>query len=178
LFSPEASGVEARSDASETVRALPQLVRRTVPQRIALVLSVEDNAWVALSAPDLLRILANLVLNARDAIADVGTIGVHVRRGGGNVMLEVSDTGSGMDEETRARLFQPFFTTKPIGRGTGLGLATAKILVERAGGEIKCVSEPGTGTRFTIRVPEIAAPGAVVSTPAAHRAASEDLSAS
>ena len=126
-----------------------------VPQRIDLTFSIEDGAWIPLSASDLLRILANLILNARDAIAEAGSIGVEVRRGGGHVTISVTDNGCGMDEAARARLFEPFFTTKPIGRGTGLGLATAKILVERAGGEIEVVSEPGIGTRFTIRLPEV-----------------------
>jgi len=158
VFAAEAPGGDARCDAALTARTLPQMVRRVLPERIALELATEAGAWVPLSATDLVRILSNLVLNARDAITDAGSIGVHVRRGGGDVTIEVTDDGSGMDEETRSRLFQPFFTTKPIGRGTGLGLATAKILVERAGGELTFVSEHGRGTQFTIRLPEVAAP--------------------
>ena len=160
VFAAEAPGAHARCDAGLTARTLPQMVRRVIPERIALELATEEGAWIPLSATDLVRILSNLVLNARDAISDAGSIRVHVRRGGGDVTIEVTDDGSGMDEETRARLFQPFFTTKPIGRGTGLGLATAKILVERAGGELSFASEPGRGTQFTIRLPEAAAPAA------------------
>lgn len=155
LFAPEAHVGDARSDAGLAASAIPQMVRHTIPRRIALIMKVEGEAHVPLSASDVTRILTNLVLNARDAINDAGTISVYVRRAGGSVTIEVVDDGSGMDVETHARLFQPFFTTKPIGRGTGLGLATAKILVERAGGEISCSSSLGTGTRFTIRLPAV-----------------------
>jgi signal transduction histidine kinase len=154
LFAPEEPAVESLSDASHAARTLSQMMRRAVPQRIELVFSIEDGAWIPLSAGDLLRILANLILNARDAITDTGSIGFLLRRAAGFVTIEVTDDGCGMDETTRAQLFHPFFTTKPLGRGTGLGLATTKILVERAGGEIEFVSEPGRGTTFTIRLPE------------------------
>ena len=87
-------------------------------------------------------------------VADSGTITLAVKRTTDSVTIDVADNGSGMDAEIHGRLFQPFFTTKPIGRGTGLGLATAKILVENAGGQIVCTSIPTKGTRFTIRLPE------------------------
>ncbi|MBA3820440.1 MAG: substrate-binding domain-containing protein, partial [Deltaproteobacteria bacterium] len=114
------------------------------------------DARVAIATTDLARICANLVLNARDAIAGAGTIAVRVTRELAHVVIEVEDNGAGMDAATLARLFQPFFTTKPVGRGTGLGLATSKILVERAAGLITVVSEVGHGTCFTIRLPLVA----------------------
>jgi signal transduction histidine kinase len=159
VFAPGALGSDARCDAAMTARALPAMVRRTIPRRIALELEVdhEGESWIPLSANDLLRVLSNLVLNARDAITDAGSIRVRIGRAAGRVTIDVTDDGCGMTDETRARLFQPFFTTKPIGRGTGLGLATTRILVERAGGEIDVVTAPGAGARFTIRLPEIGA---------------------
>lgn len=160
LFGPEAESHESQCDGARAARAVPQMVRRTIPQRVALELAIDDHAWVPLSATDLTRILANLVYNARDAISGSGTISLRVRRSEGSVLFEVADDGSGMSPETRARLFQPFFTTKAVGRGTGLGLATAKILVERAGGVIECASEEGHGTRVTIRLPASIAPAA------------------
>ena len=153
LFVPEAERAEALCDAAQAARGVPQLVRRTLPKSVALEMTIDDHAWVPMSATDLTRILANLVYNARDAISGSGTIALQVRRSEDSVLLEVADDGSGMAPQTLARLFQPFFTTKPIGRGTGLGLATAKILVERAGGVIECASELGQGTRITIRLP-------------------------
>ncbi|MDB4963679.1 MAG: multi-sensor hybrid histidine kinase [Myxococcales bacterium] len=157
VFAPGASDVDASCDAVTTARALPAMVRRTIPRRIALELAIDHDgeARIPLSANDLLRVLSNLVLNARDAIAGDGTITVRIGRGSGCVMIDVTDDGCGMDEETRSRLFQPFFTTKPIGRGTGLGLATTKILVERAGGEIELTTAPGAGAHFTIRLPQL-----------------------
>jgi len=158
VFAPEQGEVEARCDAARVAHALPQIVRRMIPRRISLELSADDEAWVALGGTDLLRIFTNLVLNARDAIAEAGTISLKITRGGSTTSIEVRDDGAGMDEATRARVFQPFFTTKPVGRGTGLGLATAKILVERAGGTIEFVSELGRGTCFTIRLPRATPP--------------------
>lgn len=155
LFAPEAHVSAAHCDAGLAVRAVPQMVRRSIPDRIALVMTVDGDSYVPLSSSDITRIVTNLVLNARDAIGDAGTIAISVQRDGGCVAVEVADDGAGMDAETHARLFQPFFTTKPIGRGTGLGLATAKILVERAGGDIVCSTTLGKGSRFTIRLPEV-----------------------
>jgi len=76
---------------------------------------------------------------------------------GPHVLLEVSDTGLGMDPETRAHLFEPFFTTKELGKGTGLGLASVYAVVKRAGGHIAVASQPGRGTSFRVFLPESAA---------------------
>ncbi|MDQ3365225.1 MAG: HAMP domain-containing histidine kinase [Myxococcota bacterium] len=157
-FAPGASLGPATGDATEAVRALPKLVRRMIPPRIALTTSADDDAWVAIPTTDLARICANLVLNARDAIAGAGHITVRATREPVHVVIAVEDDGAGMDAATLARLFQPFFTTKPVGRGTGLGLATSKILVERAAGVITVVSALGRGTCFTIRLPLVARP--------------------
>ena len=89
----------------------------------------------------------------RDAMPDLGTITIRVTREASHVQIDVRDTGTGMSPEVLNQLFQPFFTTKPVGRGTGLGLATSKILVERANGTISVASEVGKGTTFTIRLP-------------------------
>lgn len=145
------------SDAAEVVRSLPKLVRRTLPARIELAIEAEPDLKVGMAASDLQRICANLVFNARDAImssaTSTGTIEVRLTRDREAALLVVCDDGAGMSPATLAQLCTPFFTTKPVGRGTGLGLATTKILVERAGGILSVTSELGIGSAFAIRLP-------------------------
>ncbi len=107
------------------------------------------------------QVLMNLVGNARDAMAQGGTLTIGVARNpDGSVILAVGDTGPGMDEATRMRVFEPYFTTKA--HGHGLGLATVHGIVVQHGGRIEVDSRPGAGARFTIRFPAPpAAPPAV-----------------
>ena len=98
-------------------------------------------------------VLLNLVVNARDAMPNGGTLTIALEERGPNVVLRVEDSGHGMDEATKARAFDPFFTTKEAGKGTGLGLSTAYGIVEQAGGTIHIESAPGRGTTFEIAIP-------------------------
>ena len=98
------------------------------------------------------RILLNLVANARDAMPAGGPITVTVTTGDG-VVLEVSDTGSGIDPAIAEKIFEPFFTTKARHQGTGLGLAIVRSGVEAAGGQVQVLSTPGRGTTFRITLP-------------------------
>jgi signal transduction histidine kinase len=97
------------------------------------------------------KVLLNLMLNAEDAMPQGGTLTLQARAEDGWVALDVIDTGCGMDAELAAKAFTPFVTTKPGGHG--LGLATARKIVRAHGGEISVQSEPGRGTKFTIRLP-------------------------
>ncbi len=110
-------------------------------------------------------IVLNLALNARDAQPDGGTIRLETHAGEHAVELRVTDTGSGMDESTLARVFDPFFSTKDDEHGTGLGLSIVHDLVVGNGGQIDVESEPGVGTTFSVVLPLAARP-AVLTAPA------------
>ena len=125
----------------------------------------EEPAQMVADPGQIEQVLLNLVVNARDAMTDGGTIVIETRlveaprdmAGSGRaVCLTVTDTGIGMSAETQARIFEPFFTTKEVGKGTGLGLSTVFGIVQQSGGQIECISEPGAGTSFRIYWPYIA----------------------
>jgi len=124
-----------------------------------------ENSWILSDPGQIEQVIMNLAVNSRDAMPEGGRLTVSTRNAqslpeGGDsgarqtwVVLEVEDTGTGMDEQTRARIFEPFFTTKPDGKGTGLGLATVYGIVKQIGGHIHVESTPGQGTRFEIYFP-------------------------
>lgn len=130
-----------------------RMLRRLLPAGVELALRLEADAMVAIDPVEVDQILMNLVLNARDAIGDAGLIVVKSRRSAADVLLTVSDTGPGMDAVTRDRAFEPYFTTKGPGDGTGLGLATVREIVDRAGGSIDLLTAPGGGTTLSVHLP-------------------------
>ena len=135
------------------------LERRARANNASLHLEVEADlpqAWV--DANELEQVLANLVNNALDALKKGGTIGIAARRDGAEVVIKVADNGSGIRPEDLDRIFQPFFTTKPVGKGTGLGLAVVYGIVRGWGGTISVESVPDQGTTMIVRVP-VASPG-------------------
>jgi len=145
---------EATIDVAVTLRQLEPLLRRAAAGRVAL--SVEVDAAPLLAAfPEgaLEQVVLNLVLNALDATEAGGEIHVAAEADGARVRVTVVDTGTGIDEAVLPSIFEPFFTTKDAGRGTGLGLAVAKDLVERHGGTIGVGSLPGRGTTFAVTLP-------------------------
>ncbi|MHB1845110.1 MAG: sensor histidine kinase [Deltaproteobacteria bacterium] len=99
------------------------------------------------------QVLVNLLVNAAQAIPDHGTVAIETRAEGDGVRLSITDSGTGMDEETRARLFEPFFTTKPLGIGTGLGLSVVHGIVQSHGGRIDVQSVLGRGSCFSVWLP-------------------------
>jgi signal transduction histidine kinase len=101
----------------------------------------------------LVQVLVNLLVNAGQATPAGGVVRLLTRREGAQVRVEVRDTGTGMSEETKQRLFQPFFTTKPAGIGTGLGLSVVQGIIKAHGGRIEVESELGQGTCFIIHLP-------------------------
>jgi PAS domain S-box-containing protein len=153
-------------DLNETVEGMLKMLRRLIGENIALAWLPESDIWpVRMDPSQLDQILANLCINARDAIADVGKITIETGKAvfdasycadhpgfspGEYVLLAVSDNGSGMTPETLKNLFEPFFTTKGVGKGTGLGLATVYGIVRQNSGFINVYSEPEKGTTFRI----------------------------
>jgi PAS domain S-box-containing protein len=156
-------------DLNKTVAGILKMLQRLIGEDIHLDWQPEADLWpVKVDPSQIDQILANLCVNARDAIADVGKIAIEMGNStldaaycadhpgfvtGEYVRLAVSDDGCGMDRETLDKLFEPFFTTKEIGKGTGLGLATAYGIVKQNNGFIDVYSEPGRGTTFTIYLP-------------------------
>jgi signal transduction histidine kinase len=100
------------------------------------------------------QVFLNLFLNARDAMPSGGWLSVATRVDGDRVIAEIADTGSGIPSEQIARIYDPFFTTKAIGRGTGLGLSITYGIVREHDGTILCDSAVGQGTRFTMALPQ------------------------
>jgi PAS domain S-box-containing protein len=156
-------------DLNGIVEGMLKVLRRLIGEDIDLIWQPDTNLWrVKMDPVQIDQILANLCVNSRDAIADVGKVTIETenvvldenysadREGflpGDYVMLAVSDNGSGMDKETLENVFVPFFTTKEIGVGTGLGLSTVYGIVKQNHGFINIYSEPGKGTTVKIYLP-------------------------
>jgi signal transduction histidine kinase len=158
------------------VRDLLKLLHQTLGAEYQLVLDLPpDLPSVRADRTQLEQVLINLVLNARDATPPGGTISVVAQtveldaaygrrhldvtlRQGPYVMLAVTDTGQGMDAETMERAFEPFYTTKAVGQGTGLGLSTVYGIVKQAAGYVWIYSEPGQGTSVQVYLPAVLAP--------------------
>ena len=158
-------------DLNAAVDGLEPMVRQLIGENMRLIVKLDDQAGsIRADAGQFDQILVNLVVNARDAMPDGGTVTIETQcvavdepyavshldvRPGPYVVLSVTDTGVGMDSATREHIFEPFFTTKAPGKGTGLGLATTYGIVRQAGGHIWVYSEPGIGTAFKLYFPRI-----------------------
>lgn len=167
--------------ASEMSRQMIDFSRRqtTAPKKINLNTIINDQKKLLQSAlgrkiemkfqltsglPDILadvgsleQILMNLVINARDAIKDQGKVTIRTIpvENSKRLLLEITDTGQGFDEATKAKLFQPFFTTKEPDKGTGLGLASVQRLMHKMSGSVTVESQPGQGTTFRLVFPAL-----------------------
>ena len=158
-------GSTSRSDVPQVIAAFEPLLRRLVGASVALSFRFDDEVPEVGLAPTLIeQILLNLAANARDAMPSGGTLSIEgVRamrewepgRARPCALIAVTDTGTGMDDETMERMFDAFFTTKEQGKGTGLGLATVNGIVEQAGGIVEVDSSVGRGTTFRIYLPAI-----------------------
>jgi len=156
-------------DMNDTVTTMLKMLRRLIGENINLTWRPGAGVWLVMMDPSQIdQILANLCVNSRDAITDVGKVTIETENvvideaccsdqpyfvPGEYVRLTVSDTGCGMDKEIREQIFEPFFSTKEIGKGTGLGLATVYGIVKQNNGFINVYSEPGQGTVCSIYLP-------------------------
>ncbi|WP_427026498.1 PAS domain-containing protein (plasmid) [Aureimonas ureilytica] len=156
------------TDVVALVAEMEDLVRRTVGPGIALRIHSADDLWPVLVDPNQLEnALLNLCINARDAMPDGGTLTIELFNQhldaasagerdlppGDYVSLCVADTGTGMTADVLSRAMEPFFTTKPIGVGTGLGLSMIYGFVRQSGGQVRMDSTPGEGTRVCLHLP-------------------------
>jgi PAS domain S-box-containing protein len=156
-------------DLDEVTAEAIALLRATIPTSVAIDLDTRGPCTVRLGATDLHQILINLFTNASDAMPEGGRIRVEIepiaiaegdRRPGGiapgsYARLVVADTGAGMSSAVAERIFEPRFTTKPPGRGSGMGLAVVQGIVQGYGGSIECESVPGKGTTFRVLLPAL-----------------------
>jgi CheY-like chemotaxis protein len=165
-------------DLNSVVRDTEQILRRLIGETIEMTVTLDPAAGTVSADPgQLSQVLVNLCVNARDAMPEGGALSVETAnrevsaadaasnpglRTGTYVMLQVSDTGHGMDEETRSRIFEPFFTTKPPGQGTGLGLSTAYGIVKQSNGYIQVESAENSGTTFRVFLPRVGGPASRV----------------
>lgn len=152
---------------NQAIEEISKLIRRLIGENITCELALDPHAGNVNADPSQLdQVFINLAVNARDAMPDGGSLFIETRTcivsnadegvplaPGRYVCLSVRDTGCGMDAETLKRIWEPFFTTKPVGQGTGLGLSTVFGIVHQSGGHIDCVSEVGKGTTFHIYLP-------------------------
>ena len=153
---------------NQVIEGMAPMIRRLVGEHLEVNLALAQTLdKVKVDVGSLEQVIMNLVVNARDAVVGTGRITLETgvvrvsaasarelgATAGAHVFLAVTDTGSGMTEEVAARAFEPFYTTKPVGKGTGLGLAMCEGIVRQAGGHITVDSGPGRGSTFRVFLP-------------------------
>jgi PAS domain S-box-containing protein len=168
-FARGVEGTRVAFNLRDVIADVESIVVNTFPKNITLDVKVADDLWLISGDPTQLhQVLLNLFLNARDAMPDGGRLGLTVQNvvidsnnvagraevsAGRYIFIEVTDAGCGIPRDNIEKIFDPFFTTKELGKGTGLGLATALGIVRSHGGFINAHSEPGKGSTFKLYLP-------------------------
>ena len=156
-------------DVNSVIKGIEPLLRRSVPESVRFRISLDHIEPIRADPVQIEQVVLNLVLNAKDALAAGGQLTLSTAMAdvdrpeartpalppGRYVVISLADTGAGMDEATRSRVFEPFFTTKDLGKGTGLGMASAYGIVRQSDGHILVTSEVEHGTTFTIHLPAV-----------------------
>ena len=145
--------VWTESDLREGVETVLTIYQNQIKHGTDLVRNFQDLPPVRCLPDEINQVWTNLVHNALQAMDHKGTLTVGLRQEGGNALVSVSDTGCGIPPELHERIFDAFFTTKPAGEGTGLGLDIVRKIVEKHGGQIRVDSEVGRGSTFTVSLP-------------------------
>ncbi|HKE57953.1 MAG TPA: PAS domain S-box protein [Pyrinomonadaceae bacterium] len=174
-FARGVSGERVAVQPRHLIKEIVKILRETLPKSIEINFLVPDDLWlISADATQIHQVLMNLCVNARDAMAEGGAISIHAgnevvdenyarmhveANPGRFVVISVSDTGPGISQEMQSRIFEPFFTTKEMAKGTGLGLPTALTIVKSHGGFINLYSELHKGSKFSVYLPALDAPG-------------------
>ncbi len=141
-------------DLNDCIRDIDTMLRRLIGERVRVMLDLDPALRnIEADSTQMGQVLLNLAVNARDAMAGSGLLKIATWNDGDDVILEVADTGVGMDADTQARIFEPFFTTKDVDHGTGLGLSTVYGIVAQSDGTISVRSAAGQGATFVLRFP-------------------------
>ncbi|SDJ31178.1 two-component system, NtrC family, sensor kinase [Paraburkholderia steynii] len=140
-------------DLHAGLEATLNVVRNEMKYKADIVKDYGDLPLVECMPSQINQVLMNLLVNATQAIPERGTIAIRTRRDGDGVAVVIADTGTGMSADVLAKIFAPFFTTKPVGQGTGLGLSVSYGIVEKHRGKISVESTPGEGACFIVWLP-------------------------
>ena len=150
---PDQDAVMVKTDVRETIETALVLYGNRVKHGIELKVELEDVPAVLCHPHELCQIWTNLISNAVHAMKNHGALTIKLQCVENNIQVIISDTGCGIPEEIRDKVFDPMFTTKPVGEGTGLGLDIVKRIIERHNGTLELETKVGVGTTFTITIP-------------------------
>jgi two-component system, NtrC family, sensor kinase len=159
-FSHTGSSNMAPADVNEAIKTTLAVCRNEYKYVAAITLDLGDLPPVSCNIGELNQVFLNLIINAAQAIEEhrgddeaQGEIRISTATDGDQAVLSFADNGPGMSPQIQERIYEPFFTTKDVGKGTGQGLSLARTTIERHSGSIECHSTPGVGTTFTVRLP-------------------------